>query len=256
MSRELLATVGLTKKYGGLTAVDSVDFQVFDGEILAVIGPNGAGKSTLFNLITGVVPPTSGLINLLGKPIVGLAAHNVTCCGIARTFQNLRLFRNLSVLDNVMAGFHAQHKPGLGEVAGPNYRRYQHAWKEKTLELMAFVGLTMSSPEATPARNLPYGRQRLLEIARALATGPKLLLLDEPAAGLNPEENAKLLDLIGRIRAMGITVMLVEHNVELVMEVSERVMVLDLGRKLCIGKPDEVRRDPEVIRAYLGTEVA
>jgi len=256
MGNELLATTGLTKKYGGLTAVDSVDFQVWDGEVIAVIGPNGAGKSTLFNLITGVIPPTSGQITFLGKSLVGVAAHTVAHRGIARTFQNLRLFRNLSVLENVMAGFHAKSKPSLSEVIGPSHARHEQAWKNKGRELLAFVELDTSQPEKTPARNLPYGQQRLLEIARALATGPRLLLLDEPAAGLNPEENGKLMDLIGRIRVRGITVMLVEHNVELVMEVSERVMVLDLGRKLYIGTPDEVRTNPEVIRAYLGTEVA
>jgi ABC-type branched-subunit amino acid transport system ATPase component len=256
MGNDLLMTSGLTKKYGGLTAVDSVDFQVRDGEVIAVIGPNGAGKSTLFNLITGVVPPTSGEISFLGESLVGVAAHAVAHRGIARTFQNLKLFRNLSVLENVMAGFHAKSKPSLSEVIGPHHAQHEQAWKDKGMELLAFVELDTAQPEKTPARNLPYGQQRLLEIARALATGPRLLLLDEPAAGLNPEESAKLMDLIGRIRAQGITVMLVEHNVELVMEVSERVMVLDLGRKLYIGTPDEVRTNPEVIRAYLGTEVA
>lgn len=248
----ILTVDGVTKRFGGLTAVDNVSFSVKEGEIFALIGPNGAGKTTLFNCITGLFPPTSGTIVFDGEDITGFKPHRVAEKGIARTFQNIRLFDYMTALDNVRVGQHVRMKAKLWDALfkTPRQRREERDVTERAMELLRFVGIEHRAHEY--ARNLAYGQQRRLEIARALATRPKLLLLDEPAAGFTPGEKVELMELVHRIVAEGVTVFLIEHDMKVVMGVSRRIVVLDHGEKIAEGAPEEVRANRRVIEAYLG----
>ncbi|MBI1277148.1 MAG: ATP-binding cassette domain-containing protein [Anaerolineaceae bacterium] len=249
----LLEVSGLTKKFGGLTAVNEVSINIEQGSISAIIGPNGAGKTTLFNLLTGIYKPDKGTINFDGHSLIGLRPDQVNGAGMSRTFQSIRLFPGMTVVENVMVGMHSRLRISLIQTLTRlgGFNSQEKRVREKAAELLEFVGLSDKGDEVS--RNLPYGDQRRVEIARALASDPKLVLLDEPTAGMNPNESVEAMSLFRRVRdERGVTVVLIEHDMRVVMGISEKISVLDYGQKIAEGSPVDIRTNPRVVEAYLG----
>ena len=253
----LLEARKVVKRFGGLVAINDVDFTLEQGAIASIIGPNGAGKTTFFNCITGLYKPEGGEIHFDGHSLVGRRPDQITALGIARTFQNIRLFDNMTVLENVLVGMHAHMRAHIWDILShsPDFRREDQAARKRALEILEYVGLKGLGDELS--KNLPYGQQRRVEVARALAARPKLLLLDEPTAGMNPQESSDAVALFRRLRdELGITVLLIEHQMRVVMGVSERITVLDYGARIAEGTPAEISHNPTVIEAYLGRGAA
>jgi branched-chain amino acid transport system ATP-binding protein len=253
----LLETTSVTKRFGGLQAVGKMDFKVDEGQIVSIIGPNGAGKTTFFNTLTGIYRPEEGQVKFNDHSLVGLRPDQITTLGMARTFQNIRLFGSMTVIENIMVGMFSRLKQNQLDIIlkSKRFRQEEEYAHHRSIELMDFVGLRGVGDEL--ARNLPYGGQRRVEIARALASSPKLLLLDEPTAGMNPKETDEAVALFRRLRDdLGITILLIEHSMRVVMDISERITVMDYGQKIAEGKPQEISNNPKVVEAYLGRGAA